>query len=120
TVPFVIQAAVPIQLSVQLTPASCPGVCDGAAGVIVSGGVANYTYAWSPAPGAGQGTATVTGLCPQAYSLTVTDAVGCDTTISFTITAPAPIVPNATQTDVTCAGDCDGRITLAPTGGNGT
>lgn len=120
TVPFVIQAAVPIQLSLQLTPASCPGVCDGAAGVIVSGGVANYTYAWSPAPGAGQGTANVTGLCPQAYSLTVTDAVGCDTTISFTITAPDPIVPNATQTDVTCAGDCDGRITLAPTGGNGT
>lgn len=120
TVPFVIEDAVPILLSLQLTPASCPGECDGAAGVIASGGVPNYTYVWSPAPGAGQGTANATGLCPQAYSLTVTDAVGCDTTISFTITAPPPIEPNATQSDVTCAGDCDGTITLAPTGGNGT
>ncbi|MGV3638475.1 MAG: SprB repeat-containing protein, partial [Flavobacteriales bacterium] len=120
TVPFVIGDAVPIQLSLQLTPASCPGTCDGAAGVIVSGGVPNYTYTWTPAPGGGQGTANVTGLCPQAYSLTVTDAVGCDTTISFTITAPLPIADNATITDATCAGDCNGIITLAPTGGNGT
>ncbi|MBX2972220.1 MAG: gliding motility-associated C-terminal domain-containing protein [Flavobacteriales bacterium] len=120
TVSFVIDDAVPMQLSLQLTPASCPSTCDGAAGVIVTGGVGGYVYAWSPQPGGGQGTASATGLCPQAYSLTVTDAAGCDTTISFTITAPPPIVPNATQTDVTCAGECDGTITLAPTGGNGT
>lgn len=117
---YIILDAVPIQLSLQLVPASCPNTCDGEAGVIATGGVAAYTYFWDPAPGAGQGTATVTGLCPQAYSLTVTDAVGCDTTISFTISAPEPILPNPTQTDVTCAGDANGTIVLAPTGGNGT
>ena len=117
---FTILDAVPIQISLQLTPASCVNVCDGTAGVIVSDGVAPYTYDWSPLPGAGQGTANVTGLCPQAYSLTIADAVGCDTTISFTITAPPPIVPNPSQTDVTCAGDCNGTIVLAPTGGTGT
>ncbi len=120
TVPFVIADAVPLQFSLQQTPVSCPGVCDATAGVIVSGGVPGYTYAWSPAPGAGQGTSTATGLCAQAYSLRVTDAAGCDSTISFTITAPPAIVPTATPTDVTCAGACDGAITLAPTGGNGT
>ena len=78
TVPFTILAPAPILLSLQVFPASCPGVCDGSAGVIVSGGSAPYTYNWSPAPGAGQGTPNVTGLCPQAYALTVTDAVGCD------------------------------------------
>lgn len=117
---FNILDAVPIQISLQLTPASCPSVCDGAAGVIVTGGVPIYTYLWTPAPGSGQGTSAATGLCPQAYSLTITDAVGCDTTISFTIAAPAAIVPNVVQTDVTCAGDCNGTIVLAPTGGNGT
>lgn len=120
TVLFTIADAVLIQLSLQLTPASCPSTCDGEAGVIVTGGVGPYTYDWVPAPGSGQGTPAVTGLCPQAYSLTVTDAVGCDTTISFTITAPAPIEPNPTHTDVTCAGECNGTIVLAPTGGNGT
>lgn len=118
-VPFTIADAVPIQISLQITPASCPDVCDGTAGVIVTGGVAPYAYDWDPAPGAGQGTASASGLCPQAYSLTISDAVGCDTTISFTITAPAAIAPNATRTDVTCAGGCDGSITLAPTGGTG-
>lgn len=120
TVDFVIEEAVPLLISLQLLPASCPGVCDGEAGVIVTGGTPDYTYTWTPEPGAGQGTSGATLLCPQAYSLTVADAVGCDSTIAFTITAPPSIEPNATQTDVTCAGDCDGRITLAPTGGNGT
>jgi len=119
TIAFLIADAVPLSVSLQVLPASCPGVCDGEAGVIVSGGTPAYGYVWSPDPGTGQGTPTATQLCPQAYGLTVTDAVGCDTTIAFTITAPAPIVPNAQQTDVACAGDCDGRITLAPTGGNG-
>lgn len=117
---FTILDAVPIQISLQLTPASCVDVCDGTAGVIVTGGISPYTYLWAPAPGGGQGTANATGLCPQAYTLTITDAVGCDSTIAFTITAPAPIAPNPTQTDVTCAGDCNGTIVLAPTGGTGT
>ncbi|MBL7950374.1 MAG: gliding motility-associated C-terminal domain-containing protein [Flavobacteriales bacterium] len=116
---FTILDAAPILISLQLAPASCNDVCDGSAGVIVTGGVAPYTYDWDPLPGAGQGTANVTGLCAQAYSLTIADAVGCDTTIAFTITAPPPIVPNAGRTDVTCAGACDGTITLAPTGGTG-
>ncbi|MBK8530738.1 MAG: gliding motility-associated C-terminal domain-containing protein [Flavobacteriales bacterium] len=117
---FTIGDEVPITLSLQLTPASCSNVCDGAAGVIAGGGLPNYIYFWDPAPGAGQGTASVTGLCPQAYSLTVSDAAGCDTTVSFTITSPPPILSNATQTDVTCAGECNGTILTAPTGGNGT
>ena len=120
TVPFTITAPVPLQLSLQVTPASCPDVCDGTAGVIVTGGTAGYTYVWSPAPGAGQGTANVTGLCPGAYSLTVTDALNCDTTISFTINAPPPIAPNAVVTDAVCPGTCNGTVLLAPTGGNGT
>ena len=119
-VPFTILDAVPILLSLQLTPASCPGVCDGGAGVIASGGVAPYTYAWTPEPGAGQGSPNVTGLCPQAYSLTVTDAVGCDTTIAFTITAPDPITVAATVVDATCSDDCNGSIDLLVSGGNGT
>lgn len=119
-VPFTIDDPAAITLSLQLTPASCPNVCDGTAGVIAGGGTAPYTYLWAPAPGGGQGTPNATGLCAQAYSLTVTDAVGCDTTISFTIDSPDPIIANGTVTDATCADACDGSITVAPTGGTGT
>lgn len=119
TVPFVILAPAPILLSLQVLPASCPGVCDGSAGVIATGGVSPYTYFWAPAPGAGQGTPNVTGLCPQPYTLTVTDAVGCDTTIAFTVPAPPPITATAVITDAACAGDCSGSIVLTVSGGNG-
>ncbi|MCC6939260.1 MAG: gliding motility-associated C-terminal domain-containing protein [Flavobacteriales bacterium] len=120
TVPFTILDAVPITLSLQVLQASCPGVCDGSAGVIAGGGVSPYTYVWSPAPGAGQGTPNATGLCPQAYTLTVADALGCDTTIAFTVPAPPPIIASGVVTDVTCAGDCNGSIVLTVSGGNGT
>ena len=119
SVDFVILDAVPIELSLQVLPASCPDACDGSAGVIATGGIAPYTYLWVPDPGAGQGTPNVTGLCAQAYSLTVTDAAGCDTTIAFTVPAPPPIDVQSTITDATCAGECDGAIDLIVTGGNG-
>lgn len=118
-VSFVIEDAVPIELSLQLVPATCPGVCDGEAAVIPTGGVAPYTFLWSPEPGAGQGTASVTGLCAQAYALTVTDAAGCDTTVAFTITEPDPITVNADLTDASCANACDGAIELTVSGGSG-
>ncbi len=117
---FTILPAVPLEAVFQLTPASCPGACDGAAAVVVNGGTPGYTYLWTPEPATGQGTASVTGLCDGPGTLTVTDAVGCDTTIAFTITAPALITANASITDPTCGGSCDGVIVLAPTGGNGT
>ncbi|HRH39147.1 MAG TPA: SprB repeat-containing protein, partial [Flavobacteriales bacterium] len=120
TQPFTILGAVPITISLQVQPASCPGVCDGSAAVIVGGGVSPYTYTWSLPVGSGQGTPSVTGLCPQAYTLTIADAVGCDTTIAFTVPAPPAIDVISTITDATCNGDCNGAIDLIVSGGNGT
>ena len=117
TVPYTIDEPTPLQISLVPTDASCDGTCDGSATVSVSGGTPVYMYLWSPAPGGGQGTANATGLCAGAYDLTVTDANGCDSTISFVIGSPDPILPNATVTDANCANTCDGSILLAPTGG---
>lgn len=117
---FTILDAVPLQVSLQVLPASCPDACDGSAGVIVSGGQAPYAYAWLPAPGGGQGTPNATGLCAQSYSLTITDFLGCDTTIAFTVPAPPPIAVSSTVNNPTCSGDCDGSIALNVSGGNGS
>ncbi len=117
---FTILPAVPMDVVLQLDPASCPGVCDGAAEASVAGGAPGYTWTWAPAPAAGQGTPNATGLCPGPGSLTVRDALGCDTTITFNIPEPPALEANATVTDPTCPGDCNGSIVLAASGGAGT
>ena len=117
---FTIEPPQPLVVAITTVNATCPDFCNGSATALVSGGNDPYTYLWAPPPGNGQGTATATGLCAQDYTLTITDSVGCDTTILFTITAPLPIDPNASVTNNTCSGSCDGSIILAPTGGFGT
>jgi hypothetical protein len=59
---------------------------DGSATVVVSTGTPPYTYAWSD----GQTTETAVGLADGTYTVTVTDASGCEGEGSVTIgTAPA-------------------------------
>ncbi len=120
TVAFTVPAFVPIEPVLSLSPATCSNTCDGSATVLsVAGGIAPYTYFWEPEPANGQGDPLATGLCPGSYLLTVGDVNGCDTTVSFVITAPAPIDPQATITPISCGGQCTGAIDLDPQGGNG-
>lgn len=119
-VSFTIVAADTMQVFLTPTAASCANVCDGSAQAVVDGGVPLYTYTWTPGPGTGQGSAGVSGLCPGPGTVLVEDANGCQTTADFTITAPDSITVDAVVTDASCSGACDGSITLAPSGGNGT
>ena len=96
------------------TDASCFGVCDGQITSSVSTGTAPFTYLWMPG---GQTTPTATNLCDGVYTLTVTDALGCQGFAVDTINEPTQIFTLPTITNVTCAGFCDGAITVNPTGG---
>ncbi|MEO5586030.1 MAG: SprB repeat-containing protein, partial [Flavobacteriales bacterium] len=116
---FTILPAIPIVATVQITPISCANVCDGTATGVVSGGAPPYTYLWAPAPAGGQGSLTATGLCEGPGTFTISDSLGCDTTIAFNITAPPPIQVASTVTDASCSGNCDGSIVLLATGGTG-
>lgn len=118
--PFTILPAPPLNVVLTLANATCSDLCDGSASAVIGGGYPPYDLQWTPAPAGGQGTTVATGLCAQDYTLTVTDSAGCDTSITFTITAPQPIEPNPTVQNVNCFGACDGSIVLAPTGGSGT
>ncbi len=117
TIAYTIGAPPPLDPALTTTPVSCAGDCDGTASVSVTGGVPPYTYLWSPAPGSGQGTDNVQGLCAGAYTLLVTDDNGCDTTLNFIIDEPPPLEAIPSQTDVTCGGLCDGTATVAVSGG---
>ncbi len=51
------------------------------------------------------------------YSVTVTDANGCETTASGVISEPAALSISGTTTDVACNGDASGEIVLTVIGG---
>lgn len=85
------------------TNTSCHGSTDGTAEITVTGGSIPYSYSWSPTGG---NSATASGLAAGTYIATTTDANGCQTTTSFTITQPAAIpAPTVTITPtVVCPG----------------
>jgi gliding motility-associated-like protein len=109
----------PITITINPTMVTCTGAANGKASAFVTGGTGAYTYSWTPVPPAiaGQGTANVTALSPGTYTLTVTDANGCISSQTITITQPSSLVPNAVPTAQTCASPCDGSATANATGG---
>lgn len=76
------------------TNVTCFGGNDGSAKVSPSGGVAPYTYSWSPSGGT---EASASGLLAGNYTCTITDLNGCQTTKNFTITEPSSINKNITE-----------------------
>ena len=95
---------------------SCFGGNNGAAGVSPSGGIAPYSYSWSPM---GATSSSVSGLTAGTYTVTITDNIGCQTTRSFTIEQPTIVSGTTSVTNVSCNGGSNGTINLTPTGGTG-
>lgn len=93
----------------------CNGQCNGNASANVTGGSLPYTYLWSNT----QATHTATNLCSGTYSVVVSDANGCTTVQSVTITQPSPITVNTTATPASCNAS-DGSATANALGGTGT
>lgn len=105
----------PTSVTVNATDATCGNACDGTASVTPVGGTAPYNYLWIPG---GQTTNSVSGLCAGTYYVEVQDSTGCIITQPVIINEPAPIVANGAVVHTTC-GNCNGSITLSPTGGTG-
>ncbi len=94
---------------------------DGEIAAMATGGSGTYTnYDWfSVTTGPLMG-ATITGLVPETYSITVTDDEGCTGTSSFTINAAdAPNPTLVSIANVICFGGNDGAIMIDVTGGSG-
>ncbi|TND07481.1 MAG: gliding motility-like protein [Bacteroidetes bacterium] len=110
-----------------LTPNSqlnvaCFGGSNGSATVSpASGGIAPYTYNWTPGNPTGDGTISVSGLIAGTWTCTATDNIGCSTTATFNITQPTALVLNAaSQTNIACFGGSTGAASVnAATGGAG-
>jgi hypothetical protein len=90
-----------ISLSSSSTPITCFGGCDATASVTATGGTPSYTYLWTPV---GVTTAFVSGLCAGSYTVTVTDANGCNSSDIVTLTNPTTISVVTSLPDTICIG----------------
>lgn len=105
-----------IVASVTTTPASGPGIDDGTASVSVTGGSPAYSYWWSN----GMTTASVGGLLAGTYTVTITDAVGCQISVIVVIgnmmNCSLGVTVSAQNTD---CNQSNGQATAQPQGGSG-
>lgn len=102
-----------ISFSTNKSNISCYGANDGTANVQVSGGTSPYTYLWSN----NATSASISQLSPGTYSVTITDANGCTTSTSLTISEPSLLEVVASSNDVSCNGGNNGSASSIVTGG---
>ncbi len=103
-----------LMLSGGITPVLCSGASTGAIDLTVAGGTLAYGYAWSN----GAITEDVSGLTAGTYSVTVTDAHGCQKTGSYIVTSFNPLVLTGLASPALCNGGNTGSIDISVSGGN--
>jgi hypothetical protein len=99
-----------------VTGVSCTGGANGAINLTPSGGTGSYTFNW----GGGITTEDRTGLTAGTYTVIITDANNCTSTLNPVVSQPIAAVSGTTVvTGVSCFGGANGAINLTPTGGTG-
>lgn len=96
------------------TNVSCFGDSTGSATLTATGGLAPYTYEWSPGNLSGP---TQNNLAAGTYAITVSDANNCQGSFTLTITQPATVLQVSTiAVDAEC-GLSNGSATATASGG---
>jgi gliding motility-associated-like protein len=118
TVNFTITEPAAISLQATATAALCNGDNSGTAMATATGGTAPINFTWQGCSGG----ATTTGpkannLLAGCYNVTATDANGCTSTASVTVTEPPAFHFTSMQDPVSCFGGTDGSATINVTGG---
>ena len=107
----------PAEVRLNLTQAqniSCFSGSDGQISVTSTGGIDPVNYLWN--------TGTIgpdaNSLPAGTYTVTITDANGCSSTLSQALTQPNELTGFATNIDVKCHGQNDGELHLDINGGS--
>ncbi|MEM9888395.1 MAG: SprB repeat-containing protein, partial [Bacteroidota bacterium] len=105
-------ACMDVELKTQ--PVRCFGFCDGFLQVIVTGGQEPYTYQWSNGL-----TSSFSATLPAGeFTVTVTDAAGCEVVKTARVGSPTEIKPNL-QVEGSCDPDTPTTASVSPSGGVG-
>ncbi|NRA11247.1 MAG: gliding motility-associated C-terminal domain-containing protein, partial [Crocinitomicaceae bacterium] len=105
---------------------SCNGFLDGTIDLMITGGVAGYSYDWNTIDGNGliSTDEDQTGLSAGTYTVITEDDNGCKTTTIFTLieptllTANINVLSNYSGLAISCTGQNDGEINGEIQGGS--
>ena len=120
-----------VDIAVEPTDALCFESADGLVSVDPIGSTYPVSFTLYDETGAQvqqlnnvSGIDTLSGLVAGTYAVTVTDGVGCQTSLDFIIGEPTLLVANASHNNILCNGDDNGTAIVQPVGGvslpNGT
>jgi len=109
---------VPAPFTSTLTPQNplCNAACNGSIATTLSGAQGAVLFSWVPA-GVGQ---NPTGLCANNYTLTATDAAGCQLLNTAVLTTPLALLANVTTSNPACNGNCNGIAISTPVNNQGS
>ncbi|HYG49410.1 MAG TPA: gliding motility-associated C-terminal domain-containing protein, partial [Flavobacteriales bacterium] len=110
----VVNEAAPVISSTFITDVTCNGACDGTLSATATGGTGAINFDIGGAP---QLSGNFAGLCQGAYTLTITDANGCQDSQPFNITEPPVLTLTPAGTNLLCNGDNSGTATITAGGG---
>ena len=106
-----------INATYNVTNNTCNGSNNGSiAQTNLTGGNGGLTYNWT---NTGQSGASITGLGPNTYNLTITDANSCTFTDAFTVTEPLALVVSLSGNAASC-GAANGEFSAIVTNGTAT
>lgn len=96
------------------TDVTCNGGTNGSLSVSQTGGTSPYQYSWNHTTAV---TASLSNQSAGTYTCQITDANGCTSTATTTITEPTILSTTTSQADVTCFGGNNGIASITPAGG---
>lgn len=111
------QPVAPLGLTTEQTKFGCAYTKSSMATATATGGTIPYDYLWSN----GQDNAIANNLASGNYSVTVTDANGCQESTSLSVMDLDPVIPTLDFTSPTCHDGNDGTVSVINiAGGNST
>lgn len=99
----------------EVTEISCHGFEDGELSASFTGGNDGVTYLWSN----GETGETIYNLPEGEYTVTATDANGCEATTTAQITEPEILSLSGNSENVNCFGEANGEASVEVSGGAG-
>ncbi len=113
TCSFTVEVTPAIEIAIDGNDITCFGEADGKLAANVTGGSQGYSYLWSN----GATTSTIVDLNAGQYTVSVTDAEGCESVQSGSLTEPAPVVSVPISITPETVGQQNGAIDADVTGG---
>jgi hypothetical protein len=104
-----------MQIALDSNDITCNGACDGEISVSATDGTPTYSYNWSN----GATSASISGLCPGTYGVTVTDNGQCVKEYSISIAEP-PVLSIQVSNDTTICAGSNVNISALASGGSGS